>query len=356
MRYFKKRFSHKADVTLIPIKNKRATTFGNINFNELKIKLYIAAPLYNCYSCICTHYIYSLYYTSRLKCVFIFSRLKTCLGLEFYMIDIEALTGIAFNVRKNVIKMSTNGGCFVGSAFSCIELIVFLYECYLDLPKIVQKEKRRDILLLSKGHAVSAIYGYLVEKEVLPLSALDDHNTRIDSDIYLHPNQKIPCIEFSSGSLGHMLSVAVGAAIFRKRNKIPAKNIVILGDGELNEGSVWESVLVASSNELDNLIMIVDRNNYQANFRTEDLIMLEPLASKFSSFGCDVYEVNGHSFYELDGCFSSLLHNNDKPIVIIANTVRGKGIPEIEEKWDKWFLEVTEEEADVFLKKLYKCA
>jgi transketolase len=267
--------------------------------------------------------------------------------------DYNKLVDLAYNARADVIQMATNNGSFVGSAFSCMELIVFLYERYLNLDKILRKEKERDILLLSKGHAVCALYAYLVEKQVLPKSLIIDYNSNIDSSVYIHPNHHISCIEFNSGSLGHMLSIATGIAIFRKRNNVLSKNVVILGDGELDEGSVWESLMIASSQKLDNLILIVDRNYYQANFCTEDLVSLEPLADKFRSFGAHVCEVNGHSFEDLDSCFKSLVPN-DKPIVIIANTIRGKGVTDIENKWDQWFIELSKNDAEKLSKKLYR--
>jgi transketolase len=129
--------------------------------------------------------------------------------------------------------------------------------------------------------------------------------------------------------------------------------VVILGDGELNEGSIWEGLLVASAHKLSNLLIIVDRNYFQANVNTESLIPLEPLENKFESFGCSVQSVNGHDFEHLDEVFSSLKFDTDWPNVVITETLRGKGLPSIENRADRWFCDFTYDEIEQLIEELH---
>jgi transketolase len=198
--------------------------------------------------------------------------------------EISSLKTTALRVREHIIRMATDGGCFIGASLSCADLLVFLYMRFLNLSKDNLRDLSRDYLFLSKGHDVPALYGTLVELGILDEERLQNHLKIIDS-IYWHPNRSVPGVEFHSGSLGHLLSVAVGVAMDCKLRKQNNKIVVIVGDGELNEGSNWEACLVAHAYKLDNLIIVVDRNLFQANLPTEQLIPLEPLEYKFMAFG-----------------------------------------------------------------------
>jgi transketolase len=145
------------------------------------------------------------------------------------------------------------------------------------------------------------------------------------------------------------MGVAADCKMKNQKNKI----VVILGDGELNEGSVWEGLLVASALKLNNLIVIVDRNEFQANIKTEELIPLEPLKNKFETFGWQTYNCDGHNFSEIEKAFESLPSPSEKPIAVIASTKRGKGLPSIEERADRWFCNFKEEEIEMLLKELH---
>ena len=263
-------------------------------------------------------------------------------------LELERLDKLARTVRENILNMAEKGGCFLGAAYSCVDIIVYLYERFMNFNFQNPGCSNRDLFFLSKGHAVPALYGYFVEKEMLSYQRLGNHQS-VNDVIYLHPNPSIPGIECHSGSLGHLLSVAVGAALNFKSKQLTNRVIVVLGDGELNEGSIWESLLIASAQHLDNLLIIIDRNQFQANFKTEDLIPLEPLSDKFEAFGCLLVSVYGHSFNCLEECFSNLPMNQKKPVVVIANTTRGKGIKNFENDWDKWFVQITpQEKTDLF--------
>lgn len=257
----------------------------------------------------------------------------------------------AYRVRQHIIKMATNGGCFIGASLSCADILVYLYECFLDLNAKNSKSSDKDMFFLSKGHDVPALYGTLVETGILEEERLKNHLGTNDF-IYWHPNTNIHGVEFHSGSLGHLLSVAMGAAYDFKLREKKNKVVVLLGDGELNEGSVWEALLVASSLKLDNLIVIVDRNMFQANKETEQLIRLEPLQDKFLSFGCEVKYVYGHDFEEIEKALSGNKQRFGKPFVVIARTIRGRGLPSIEARADRWFANFTEEEVSMLLEEL----
>ncbi|MES2796594.1 MAG: 1-deoxy-D-xylulose-5-phosphate synthase N-terminal domain-containing protein [Bacteroidota bacterium] len=263
----------------------------------------------------------------------------------------EFLESRALKVREHIIKLATNGGCFVGASLSATDIIVYLYSNFLNLHLNNFTDPQRDYLFLSKGHDVPALYGTFVELGWLQESRLINHLSPLD-DIYWHPNTNIPGIEFHSGSLGHLPSVAIGVALDCKIRQTNNKIICILGDGELNEGSCWEAFLVANAYKLDNLIFIIDRNNFQANMATEDLIPLEPLIEKFASFGASVKRINGHDFNQIEKAFSEFPFETDKVSVLIADTVRGKGVPSIEARADRWFCNFTEQEIDELIDEL----
>ena len=250
--------------------------------------------------------------------------------------------------KKNVLKMAQNGGCFIGSAFSCIDILAYLYSNIFDIEKIKNMEKDRDILILSKGHAVAALYAVLAQVDIISKDRLENY-LAVDDDLYWHPNPNIPGIEFHSGSMGHGLSIGIGMAFASKLNKINNKIFVVVGDGELNEGSIWESVLIANAYNLDNLIVIIDRNFRQANLKTEELIPLESVQEKFSAFGWETLFCNGHNVNEIRQIFEQISKNVlDKPKVVIANTKRGNGIPLMEDNPKYWFGDFNEKELEEF--------
>jgi transketolase len=266
--------------------------------------------------------------------------------------DLEALS---LRVREHIIRMSTGGGCFIGASLSCTDLLVYLYKEVLKVAPATVKDPARDYLFLSKGHDVPALYGVLAELGFIERERLANHLKTTDS-IYWHPNRAVPGIEFHSGSLGHLMSVSIGVAIDAKLRGDTKKVYVVLGDGELDEGSIWEGCLVASAMKLDNLVAIVDRNAFQANIRTEELIPLEPLAPKFAAFGFETRRVNGHDFEALATAFEGLPVSGGKPTVVIADTVRGKGLPSIEARADRWFVNFTADEVKQLLDELHGTA
>ena len=179
------------------------------------------------------------------------------------------------------------------------------------------------------------------------------HHLQTSDSIYWHPNRGVPGVEFHSGSLGHLLSVGIGVALDIKMRGDDNRVFVIAGDGELNEGSMWEGILVAAAKRLDNLVLIVDRNGFQANMPTEALLPLEPLAAKFEAFGWTTHRIDGHDFDAMGGAFASRSAVPGRPIAIIADTVRGKGVPSIEGRVDRWFVSFSDEEVTALLDELH---
>ena len=267
-------------------------------------------------------------------------------------LDVCALETRANKVREHILRLTALGGCFIGAAYSCTDLAVYLYSRFLNVDRWSLDNPDRDYLFLSKGHAVPALYGTLAECGIFETDRLADYLTTLD-DLYWHPNSAIPGIEFHSGSLGHMMSVAAGVALDCKMRGTSNKVVVITGDGELNEGSMWEAMLVAAAYKLDNLITIIDRNRLQANRETEDLIPLEPLEQKFLSFGHAVRTIDGHNFRDMDEVFFTVPFEPGKPNIVIANTIRGKGLADIENRADCWFCTFSPDEVEVLLKKIH---
>jgi transketolase len=247
--------------------------------------------------------------------------------------------------------MATGGGCFLGASLSCADILVYLYSRVLRTSPERRQDPTRDYLLLSKGHDVPALYGTLAELGYFPTSRLANHLSTEDH-LYWHPHRAIPGVEFHSGSLGHLLSVGMGIALDAKIAKGPSRVFVVVGDGELNEGSVWEAALVASAKRLDNLVLIVDRNGFQANLATESLIPLESLGDKLAAFGFSVTEIDGHHYPSLEEAFTQLPRRTGRPTAIIARTVRNKGLPSIEGRPERWFVNLSADEVRMLLDEL----
>jgi transketolase len=265
--------------------------------------------------------------------------------------DDRELEALALRVREHCLRLTAGGGCFIGASLSCADLLVHLYSRVLNVRPETLDDPDRDYLLLSKGHDVPALYATLAELGFFPKERLRDHLKTTDS-IYWHPSRSVPGVEFHSGSLGHLLAVGIGIALDIRLRGGRNRVFVVLGDGELDEGSVWESCLVAAARRLDNLVAIVDRNGLQANCRTEELVPLEPLADKLRAFGWTCRAVDGHSFAALDEAFASLPVAPGRPTAIVAHTVRGRGVPSLEDRADRWFASFTDLEVEALVQEL----
>jgi transketolase len=204
-------------------------------------------------------------------------------------------------------------------------------------------------LFLSKGHDVPALYGIFVELGWINIERLANHLSTNDH-VYWHPNRHIPGVEFHSGSLGQLPSVSIGVAMDIKLRGGNNRVYCVMGDGELNEGSCWEAFLVAHAYQLNNLTFIIDRNQFQANMATEDLIPLESLVEKFEAFGLHTQRINGHDFNQLNSAFNQV--DSERPQVVICDTIRGKGLPSIEARADRWFCNFSDKEIQELMDEL----
>ena len=221
---------------------------------------------------------------------------------------------ISRDIRKNILKVSNSAkSAHIGSSLSIVDILVVLYKKFL----------KKNIFILSKGHACLAYYCVLQKFNYITDKILKSYGKN-NTILLSHVSHKVPGVVFSTGSLGHGLPYAVGRALAEKIDKKNKKIYVLISDGELNEGTTWESLLFASFHKLDNLVIIIDYNKIQSLDFTKNVLQIEPLNKKLISFGCNVKIINGHNYYKI---YNSLLYKSkNKPYVIIANTIKGKGV------------------------------
>ncbi|MBZ9624564.1 transketolase [Clostridium sp. FP2] len=247
---------------------------------------------------------------------------------------IKELNYISKEIRKKVVEMAYNAkSSHVGSALSIVDILVVLYYKQINIDPIYPQKEDRDIFILSKGHACSALYATLAYRGFFSIDLLDTYQ-KSGYQMYGHPKRLgIPGVEVSTGSLGHGLSIGCGIALSNMNDEKPNKTIVLLGDGECNEGSIWEATMFASSNKLNNLIAIIDSNKLQGFGKVEEIVLSQPLYNKWLSFGWNVIEIDGHNYSEINNSIKLAFSNKtDKPTIIIANTIKGKGVSFMENK------------------------
>ena len=243
------------------------------------------------------------------------------------------LNKITNKLRKRIVEISSFAKIpHLGSCFSCLDILVYLYWEELSINPKNPNEPSRDRFILSKGHGAPALFQVLAEKNFFPLERLNEFGKN-GSLFHEHPPKPgyIPGIEAATGSLGHGLSMGVGMALASKLSNKNYKTYVLISDGECNEGTIWEAALLAPTLNLDKLTVIIDFNKWQATGRSEEIMQLQPLYDKWKSFGWQVIEIDGHNFNEIQKGFSETHKCNDKPSVIIANTIKGKGVSFMED-------------------------
>ncbi len=234
-------------------------------------------------------------------------------------------------LRKIVVQGIIDAGRgHLGPSMSLIEILRVLYDDILNICPDNPGWGLRDRCILSKGHGCLALYAILADKGYFPEEEIKNF-CAFDGLLGGHPEQgKVPGVEASTGALGHGLSIGLGMAMAARLEGRENRVFVILGDGESNEGSVWEAAMTASKHGMDNLVAVVDYNKFQSYGPTSDVLNMEPLAKKWESFGFSAREVNGHDIKELHDAFNSLPFTKGRPSVVIAHTVKGKGIPDAE--------------------------
>ena len=221
-----------------------------------------------------------------------------------------------------------------GGSLSSIEIETVLYFHVMNIDPHNPRDVNRDRFILSKGHSVEALYAVLAAAGFIDDAMLDTYG-KCGSQLAGHPTNKIPGIELNSGALGHGLAFGVGLAMAAKMDKKTFKTYVLMGDGEQDEGSIYEAAMAANQYKLDNLVAIIDRNGLQISGSTEDVMSLEPLRDRWEAFGWEVRETDGNSVVSLVNTFASLHYGNAKPKLIIAYTTKGSGISFMERiaKW-----------------------
>ncbi len=247
--------------------------------------------------------------------------------------SIEALEKIAKDVRKGIIEeiYSAKSG-HPGGSLSCADILTVLYFNQMNIDEQKPEDPNRDRLVLSKGHASSALYSVLARKGYFNKELLQTFR-KIGSSLQGHPDmRKVPGVDMTTGSLGQGISTAVGMAIASKMNNAGCRIYCILGDGEIEEGQVWEAIMCASKYQLDNLCLVLDNNNLQIDGRIDEIGGLNNITEKFLSFGLNVININGHDINSLIDAFTTAKQTKDRPTIIIAKTIKGKGISFMENK------------------------
>jgi transketolase len=268
----------------------------------------------------------------------------------------DALRGLqqtARRVRQEIVRMIAGAGSgHIAPALSCADIIVALYFGGLRVDPRNPQWADRDRFILSKGHGCAAHYAVLAEKGFFPREVLATF-CRLDSILGGHPDRrKVAGVEASTGSLGHGLPIGVGMAIAGKVDRKDYRVVVLLGDGETEEGAVWEAAMAAAHYRLENLIAIIDRNRLQVDGWTATVMNPEPLADKWRSFGWRVQEINGHDMAAIVGALQGACAAREGPTVIIAHTTKGKGVSFMEDSVDWHYGAVSAEAATRALREL----
>lgn len=245
------------------------------------------------------------------------------------------LSNVCKQMRRDIITMIANAGSgHPGGSLSMVELIASVFCNHMRIDPKDPKNPDRDRFVLSKGHAMEALYAVLADCGYLYLEDIKARFSKFGSPYIGHPNNKLPGIEMNSGSLGHGLPVCVGMALAARMDGRNSRIYTVMGDGELAEGSVWEGAMAAGNYRLDNLCAIVDRNRLQISGSTEDVMKQDCQEQRWAAFGWNVLSVDGNSIEALDAALTAAKHHPGQPTVIIANTIKGYGSALMENKAD----------------------
>jgi len=244
--------------------------------------------------------------------------------------SVESTVMFARNIRlKSVLMVHRAQASHIGSALSMSDIIAVTFGAVMRFDPKHPEWSDRDRFILSKGHACVAVYAGLAELGFFDLTQLDSYGLD-HSNFMAHISHKVPGVEFSTGSLGHGMPFGVGKALAAKMLGRSWRTFIVLGDGELDEGSNWEAAMFASHHNLDNIVVIVDYNKLQSLTSVAMTIGIEPLVQKFEAFGWCVREADGHDHYELTEALSTAPWQNGKPSILIAHTIKGKGVSYME--------------------------
>lgn len=243
----------------------------------------------------------------------------------------EVMKIYANQLRVHIINMLTESGSgHTGGSLSAADLLIALYFKEMNINSEDKDNPNRDRFILSKGHAAPVLYGALAMKGFFSVDELKNLR-KLGSFLQGHPDmRKVPGVEMSTGSLGQGFSAAVGVGLGCKIDKKAYRVYTLLGDGELQEGIVWEAAMAASHYKLDNLVAIIDNNGLQIDGTNDEVMRVEPLKEKWESFGWKVIEIDGHCFKDIEKAFAIARETKGQPTAIIAKTIKGKGVSFIE--------------------------
>jgi transketolase len=267
--------------------------------------------------------------------------------------DVAQLQAIAKETRRNIIKMITAAKSgHPGGSLSAVEILVTLFFDVLRHDPDNPKWPERDHFLLSKGHAAPVLYAVMAECGYTPIDELK--NLRKMGSIYQgHPDVRfIPALEASTGSLGEGLSLGLGMALAARLNQSPSRTFVVLGDGEIQEGQIWEAAMFGPYHHVDNIVAIIDYNKIQLDGFVKDIMDVAPLVDKWKAFGWHVLDIDGHSIPALQQAFAEASATKGKPTAIIAQTIKGKGVSFMENNAKYHGVAPTKEEMEKALQEL----
>jgi len=248
-------------------------------------------------------------------------------------ISVAQLSAKSLSLRQRLVTTSATARIpHLGSCLSCVELLVALYWQELRIDPAQPEDPDRDRFLLSKGHGAPILFQVLAERGFFPLERLEDFG-KAGSVFHEHPPKPgyIPGIEAATGSLGHGLPMALGMALAARIQQRPTRCYALLSDGECNEGSIWEAALLAASQKVHTLTAVIDFNKWQATGRSQEVMALDPLAAKWEAFGWHAQEIDGHEFEAIEAALAAARAETERPSVIVAHTVKGKGVSFMED-------------------------
>jgi len=267
--------------------------------------------------------------------------------------DLERLKRIAREIRIDILKMLTRAGSgHTGGSLSSVEIVVFLYFYWMKHDPKEPRMRERDRFILSKGHAAPLLYAVLARWGYFPKSQLENLR-KYQSPLQGHPDMlKTPGIEISSGSLGQGLSIGNGMALACRLDNLVSRVYVLLGDGEIQEGQIWEAAMTAAHYKIDNICVFIDYNDLQIDGFVHDIMAIEPIAEKWQAFGWHTIHIDGHDFSQIHDALSEAEGVKKKPTVIIARTIKGKGVSKFENEVKYHGVSPTPEELEEALKEL----
>lgn len=274
--------------------------------------------------------------------------------MEFTRIETDDAAVLARQVRRDVAKITNRTrDSHIGGGYSAIDIMAVLYTRVLSITKDNLDDPGRNIFILSKGHIAASYYTILAHRGIIPMEDLEKH-TQNGENYAGHTRRYVtPGVEMSAGSLGHGPSIGAGMAYAKRLRALPGNVYVLMGDGECNEGSVWETAMFAAKFQLSNLVLIIDRNRLQSYGSDVEVMDMGDLKAKFAAFGCNALEIDGHDYDQIyRALMTSCGRNQSRPTVIIANTVKGKGVSFMENRLEWHFKSPNNEQLAIALEEL----